>query len=88
MRQEISFEVKREEVSRMGGEISETSKKSNVFHCIHMLVRLYEGAVYDGSDSRKLTPLYVHVGSWLDEAEKVHLVMYLGSSRRTLTKMG
>lgn len=39
MRQEISLEVKREEVSGSGGEISETSKKSNVFHYANMSAR-------------------------------------------------
>ena len=38
MRQEISLEVKREVVSGSGGEISETSKKSNVFHYIDVLL--------------------------------------------------
>lgn len=48
MRQEISFEVKKEEVSRSGGEISVTSKKSNVFHYVGMLARTKKKAVFCG----------------------------------------
>lgn len=60
MRQEISLEVKREEVSGSGGEISETSKKSNVFHYTGMLVRSKKKAVYCG----KLTEVSA-IMSWL-----------------------
>ena len=59
MRQEISLEVKREEVSGSGGEISETSKKSNVFHYTGMLASKKK-AVYCG----KLTEVSA-IMSWL-----------------------